>query len=98
MPKELLLDLLDDPTCQQLMKSDHVSRDDELSLMKSVRPLFCYDVEMPLVLSHDQRRWDSDRRRHQERHLEDSEIDRRRLSERRQRPLLSLESQRYWLH
>lgn len=97
MPQERLLDLLDDPTCQLLMKSDHISRDDELSLMKSIKPLYSHDDEVRMLVNHDQRRWESERRRTQSL-LEDSEIERRRVSDRRQRPLLSLESQPYWLH
>ncbi len=98
MLQDPVLDLLDDPVCRLMMESDHVSLDDELSLLKSVKPLFSFDDEMRQSVSHDQRRWVSDRRRNQELHFEEGEIERRRVSDRRQRSVLAQESPQYWLH
>ena len=97
MDQEQLLNLIDDPTCQLMMKSDHVNRDDELALLWSVHPLFSFEEEMRLLVSHDQRRWVSDRRRNIGT-LEEGENDRRRVPDRRQRPVLAPESPQYWLH
>ena len=97
MLQDPVLDLIDDPVCRLMMKSDHVNRDDELSLLKSVKPLFSFDDEMRQSVSHDQRRWVSDRRRDR-RPLEVGERDRRRDLDRRQRPVLAPESPQYWLH
>ena len=98
MPKDLVFDLLDDPVCRLMMESDHVSLNDELSFLKSIKPLFSFDDEMRQSVNHDQRRWVSDRRRNQEWHLEGGESDRRRVSDRRQRPVLAQGAPQYWLH
>ena len=98
MLQEPVLDLLDDPVCRLMMESDHLTRDDELSLLKSIKPLFSFEEELRLMISHDQRRWGSDRRQNHERHVEEGEIDRRRVSDRRQRPVLAPESPQFWLH
>ena len=98
MLQDPVLYLLDDPVCRLMMESDHLTRDDELSLLKSIKPLFSFEEELRLMISHDQRRWGSDRRRNREWHLEEGAIERRRVSDRRQRPVLAPESPQYWLH
>ena len=98
MLQDPVLDLLDDPVCRLMMESDHLTRDDEISLLKSVKPLFSFNDEMRQLVNHDQRRWVNDRRRNREWHLEEGEIERRRVSDRRQRPVLAPESPQIWLH
>ncbi len=98
MLKDAVLTLLDDPICQQLMASDHLTRNETLMLLERVKPLCLLEREREPVDSFERRRDCYDRRQPQPRLQKDGEIERRSIFDRRLRPTLAQESPPYWFH